>query len=69
MAQCRGTTKKGERCKREAPDGSAFCSIHVDQEIRARSAPTSNEWDRDAVMKAALGFAVLGAILFLRIRQ
>jgi hypothetical protein len=62
-------TKKGERCKREAPDGAAFCAIHVDQEVRTRSAPCETEWDRDALLKAALGFAVLGAILFLRIRR
>ncbi len=69
MAQCQGMTKKGERCKREAPDGAAFCAIHVDQEVRARSAPCDTEWDRDALIKAALGFAVLGAILLLRIRR
>lgn len=69
MAQCQGTTRKGERCKRDAASGSAFCAIHVDQAIRARSAPASTEWDRDAIVKAAIGLAVVGAVLFFRIRR
>lgn len=69
MAQCQGTTRKGERCKREAGEGSAFCSIHVDQEVRARTIPAPQEWDRDALMKAAIGFGLVGAILFFRLRR
>lgn len=69
MPQCKGTTKKGERCKRDAREGSAFCAIHQDQEIRARSAPASVEWDRDAVMKTALGFALVAAIVLFRFRR
>ena len=68
MAQCEGKTKKGERCKRDTRDGSAFCVIHQDQEIRPRSEPTG-EWDRDAIMKAAIGFAIVGAIVLLRFRR
>ena len=30
-AQCEGRTKKGERCKREAAEGSSFCIGHADQ--------------------------------------
>lgn len=30
-AQCEGKTKKGERCKREAAEGSKFCLGHADQ--------------------------------------
>ncbi len=26
--QCQGKTKKGERCKRDAAEGSKYCSIH-----------------------------------------
>lgn len=69
MAQCEGTTRKGERCRREAGQGSEFCSIHVDQEVRARGAPAPQAWDRDALVKAAIGFGVLGAILFFRLRR
>ena len=30
-AQCAGMTKKGERCKREAAEGSQYCIGHADQ--------------------------------------
>lgn len=69
MAQCQGRTRKGEQCKRDAGEGSAYCSIHQDQAVRAPKAKEVVEWDRDAVMKAALGFGVLGAILFFRLRR
>jgi hypothetical protein len=68
VAQCQGKTKKGERCKRDAMEGSAFCVIHQDQEIRPRTERTE-EWDQDAIMKAALGFAVVGLIFLLRFRR
>lgn len=68
MAQCQGKTKKGERCKRDAMEGSAFCVIHQDQEIRPRTERTE-EWDQEAIMKAALGFAVVGLIFLLRFRR
>ena len=69
MAQCQGRTRKGEQCKRDAGEGSAFCGIHQDQEVRAPSAHESVEWDRDSVMKAAVGLALIGAILFFRLRR
>ena len=31
MARCEGTTKAGARCKRTAPEGERFCSIHGSQ--------------------------------------
>ncbi len=68
MAQCEGKTRKRERCKRDAKDGSAFCSIHVEQEVRTRR-EASGEWDTDAIMKAALGFAIVGAIFLFRFRR
>ena len=34
-AQCAGLTKKGERCKREAAEGSKYCIGHADQEKSA----------------------------------
>ena len=70
MAQCKGTTRKGERCKRDASEGSAYCTIHLDQEVRPPSgAKRSEEWDRDSLVKAALGFAVVGAIIFFGFRR
>lgn len=68
MAQCEGTTKKGERCKRDAKDASPFCSIHIDQELRERK-PREGEWDSDAIFKAAIGFALVGAIFLFRFRR
>ncbi len=68
MPQCRGKTKKGERCKRDAKESSSFCAIHMDQEIRARKEPSS-EWDSDAIMKAAIGFAFVGVIFLWGFRR
>ncbi|MBQ7189856.1 MAG: hypothetical protein IJR99_10615 [Kiritimatiellae bacterium] len=31
-AQCEGVTQKGERCKRDAVEGSKFCAGHADKE-------------------------------------
>jgi hypothetical protein len=76
VAQCQGVTKKGERCKREAMEGHAFCVIHQDQEIRPRTPrPESSEkgatgeWDQDAILKAALGVAVVALVFLLRFRR
>ena len=68
MPQCRGKTKKGERCKRDAKESTSFCAIHIDQEIRARREPSS-DWDCDAIMKAAIGFALVGALFLFRFRK
>ncbi len=68
MAQCRGKTKTGDRCKRDAPEGTSFCAIHQDQEIRARP-ERSGEWDKDAIMKAAIGFAFVGVIFLWGFRR
>jgi hypothetical protein len=68
MAQCRGKTKKGERCKRDATESAGFCSIHVDQAVRERTERVG-EWDKDAIMKAAVGFALVGAIFLFRLRR
>ncbi len=71
MTQCRGTTKKGERCKRDARDGSEFCSIHQEQEIRPRAgrSAAAAEWDRDAIMKAAIGFGLVAAIFLFKFKR
>ena len=69
MAQCQGRTKKGEQCKRNAQADADYCVIHQDQEIRAREPREPGEWDTDAMLKAALGFAAVGALLLLRFRR
>jgi Family of unknown function (DUF5763) len=68
VAQCQGKTKKGDRCKRDAKDEGSFCTIHLDQEIRPRP-EAAGEWDQDAIMKAAIGFALIGAIFLFRFRR
>ena len=68
MAQCRGKTKKGARCKRDAAGSGSFCSIHTEQEIRERKEPHS-DWDSDAILKAAIGFALVGALFLFRFRK
>lgn len=32
MAKCKGTTKQGARCKREAVEGQAYCALHLGSE-------------------------------------
>ena len=68
VAQCQGKTKKGERCKRDAPGNKAFCVIHLDQEVRPPR-EKSGEWDTDAIFKAAVGFALVGAVFLFRLRR
>ena len=68
MGQCEGTTKKGDRCKRDARSDSPFCAIHQDQEIRPRSS-RSEVWDTDSIMKAAVGFGLLAAIFVYRFKR
>ncbi len=74
MSQCRGTTQKGERCRREAVEGSAYCSLHAYQaergpEPRGKETREVQEWDVDAILKTALGFALIGAIVVLGTRR
>ena len=74
MGQCAGRTQKGEQCRREAREGSSFCSIHQEQASRPRAEPvtagattapsTEPDW-----LKAALGFGILAAIVLFRIRR
>ena len=68
MTQCAGKTQKGDRCKREAREGSGFCAIHLDQDVRPRP-DRSAAWDTDSMMKAAIGCALVAAIVFFRIRR
>ena len=76
MTQCAGTTLKGERCRREASEGSSYCSIHFEQpprpaeEPKAEAAaagpgPRADDW----MTTAALGLTVLAAIMLFRGRR
>jgi len=67
--RCEGTTKKGDRCKREAGQGSAYCAIHQDQEVRARKPRSEQVWDTDSIVKAAVGVGLVAAIFLFRFRR
>jgi hypothetical protein len=80
MTQCAGTTLKGERCKREAREGSDYCSIHFERatppnlepEPATASGPTASReasHDRDWMTKAALALAALATIILFRVRR
>jgi hypothetical protein len=70
MTQCVGTTRRGERCKRDAREGSAYCAIHAEQTERPRAErPAAREWTGDDLLKAALGLGILAAIVLFRIRR
>lgn len=47
-AQCKGLTQKGERCKREADAGSAYCIGHADQSKKAVAAKKAEAKENDA---------------------
>ena len=55
-AQCEGKTQQGERCKREAAEGSRFCIGHADQakaaaDKKAAADAKKPEAKKDAVEK------------------
>ena len=62
MGQCRATTKKGDRCRREAKEMSRNCSMHepAEEEVEAKSA-----WDDDMSdsAKTFLGLAVAAIVV------
>jgi len=68
MAQCRGTTKAGARCKRDAVEGLEFCPMHEDQDATT-SEPGCAARDcerRDDLLvigALAVGFLVLRRLL------
>lgn len=68
MARCEGTTLKGDRCRREARPGSSYCSIHAEQGPPGRD-PDPVEWDADTLIKTAVGFGLLAAIVLFRIKR
>lgn len=42
-AQCEGLTQKGDRCKRDAAEGSKFCIGHADQTKKSESAKAAGK--------------------------
>lgn len=69
MPQCQGITRKGERCPRDAQAGSAYCTIHLDQAVRAPRAKEVPPWDEHATLATALGLALVATVAFLGVRR
>ena len=65
MAQCKGTTKAGARCKRPSRGGSEYCAIHT-AETSARSSQEHAEagLEMGDTAKTIFGFVLIGAIAF-----
>ena len=62
MGQCRGKTKKGDRCRRDATESSRYCSTHkpVKEETESGSA-----WDNDLSdgAKTVIGLAICAIVV------
>ncbi len=66
MASCRGTTKKGARCKRKALEGSDYCVLHITQDPNApsgREAIEELEGRLSEAAKTVLGIAIAAGIV------
>jgi hypothetical protein len=68
MARCHGTTRSGDRCKREAQPDSEYCHLHATEtaeESSARGDPTVDsqpaEWE--AYVPLFFGLAVAGLLV------
>ncbi len=67
MAKCQGMTKSGNQCKREAGEGSEYCTAHQpaeDAEGAEAQDQTEDEAENQAedLMLIALGLAATGAL-------
>ena len=78
MTQCAGTTQKGERCKREAREGSEYCSIHFGRQAQPKEeAPSRSDsggrretaWTSDDTVRALIGIGLIIAIVAFRLRR
>jgi len=66
MAQCEGTTRSGEQCKREAQPDSRFCYLHQpDAEEPEGSEEVQTELD-DLVPLLIAGAATLAFVLLFK---
>jgi hypothetical protein len=67
MAQCRGKTKAGERCKRDASDSSDYCAAHIEQAgSAARSSSTGTDGGTDLLLVGAVALALFAVKRILR---
>lgn len=59
MARCTGTTKAGNRCKRDASEGSDYCAAHADQaDAPSAGARTGAGKGADLILVAAVALAL-----------
>ncbi len=66
MASCRGTTKKGAQCRRNALEGSDYCALHITQDPNApsgREAIEELEGRLSEAAKTVLGIAIAAGIV------
>ena len=62
MAKCQGKTKSGAQCKRQASEGSEYCSSHQPAEdAEAAEAAEAQDLTQD-LMLIALGLVAAGAM-------
>ena len=59
MAKCQGKTKSGAQCKRQAGEGSEYCSTH--QPAEGAEEAVDQDLTQD-LMLIALGLAATGAL-------
>jgi hypothetical protein len=62
MGQCRGKTKKGDRCRREATENSRYCSTHKPVK---EDTPAGTSWNDDLSdsAKTVLGLAIAAIVV------
>ncbi len=62
MGQCRGKTKKGDRCRRDATENSRYCSTH--KPVKDET-DTGSSWDADLSdsAKTFLGLAICAIVV------
>lgn len=69
MAQCKGTTKSGSRCKLDAQPGSGYCHLHapIRKKGSAREEPGSEPREREDLFLLILaGATVAGLFLMMK---
>jgi len=69
MAQCQGTTKAGNRCKRDANEETGYCGFHEDQaetSSKASSTAGSGDGGTDLILVGAVAVALFAIRRILR---
>jgi hypothetical protein len=70
MARCQGTTRAGDRCKREAQEGSRYCYTHEPKENEQKAAASEAEATADEslemeeILPLVLGLLAAGLLVW-----